>query len=88
MVRAAVVVVVMGPLDSPRTGSYLLPIDTYGLSVTVFELLSWLQKRFRPFVRPSDPVTITNTALGATLRRAAKKLSNRVGFGLHFERKT
>ena len=32
-------------------GFYQLPIDTYRLSLTVFELLSWLLKRFRPSVR-------------------------------------
>ena len=38
--------------------------------LTVFELFSWLQKRFRlpvhPSVRPSDPDTVANTALEAT----------------------
>ena len=42
----------MGSFDIPPMGSYLLPIDTYGLSLTVFELFSWLQKRVRPPVRP------------------------------------
>ena len=28
--------------------SPMLPIDTYGLSRTVFELFSWVEKRFRP----------------------------------------
>ena len=32
--------------------SYWLTTDTYGLSVTVFELFGWLQNRFRPSVRP------------------------------------
>ena len=47
----------MGPFDSPSMGSYLLPIDSYGLSLTVLELFSWFQRRFRPLVRPSDPDT-------------------------------
>ena len=38
----------MSSFGSPPVGSYLLPIDTYGQSPTVFELFSWLQKRFRP----------------------------------------
>ena len=36
---------------------------TYGPSRTMFELLSWLQKRFS---RPSDSDTMTNTAPEAT----------------------
>ena len=35
-------------------------------SLTVSELFSWLQTRFRPPIRPSDPDTMTNTALEAT----------------------
>ena len=38
----------MGPFDSPPMGSCQLPIDTYGLSLTIFELFNWLQKRFQP----------------------------------------
>ena len=56
----------MGLFDSPPIGSYQLPIDTYGLYFTFFELFTWLQKRFRPSVRPCDPATMTNTALEAT----------------------
>ena len=60
----------------PRT---LIPIssplyDTYGLSLTVFELFSWIQKlHFRPPVRPSDADTIPNTALEATASSIGKK---------------
>ena len=39
------------PFGSQPMGSYLLPIDTYGLSLTVLELFIWLQKRLRPTVR-------------------------------------
>ena len=39
-----------------------VPID---LSYTVFELISWLQKRFRPSSRPFDTHTMTNTTLEA-----------------------
>ena len=48
----------IGLPDSPIMRSFLLSIDTSGLSHTVFELLSWLQKRFprRPLSRPSDPL--------------------------------
>ena len=60
----------MGPFHSPPMGSYLLPIDIYGL--TVFEFFSWLQKRFRPFARPSDPYTMTNTALVAIASSSGK----------------
>ena len=60
----------MYSFGSPPMYSHKLPIDTYGLSVTVFELIfelsSWLQKRFRPSVCPSDPDTMTSTALEAT----------------------
>ena len=48
--------------------SYKLPTDTYGLSLTVFELFSWLQKRFRP----ADPDTMTNTALEAIASSSGK----------------
>ena len=45
------------PISSPLTDVvYLLS----------FELFSWYQKRFRPPARPSDPDTMTNTALEAT----------------------
>ena len=38
------------PFDSPSIGfSYQLYSDTYGLSLTGFELFSWFQKRFRPY---------------------------------------
>ena len=43
----------MSAFGSPPVYSYNLPIDTYGLSVTVFELFSWIRKRFRPSARPS-----------------------------------
>ena len=56
----------MSSFGGPPMYSYELTIDTYGLFVTVFEVFSWLQKRFRPFARPSDPDTITDTALEAT----------------------
>ena len=36
------------PIVSPPLGSYMFLIDTYDRSLTVFELFSWLQKRFRP----------------------------------------
>ena len=49
-----------------------LPIDTYGLSVTGFELFSWRQKRFRPLARPSDSDTMTYTALEATPSSSGK----------------
>ena len=63
----------MNAFGIPDMYSYSLPIDTYGLSVTVFELFSWLQKRFCPFARPTDPDMMTNTALKLPLRRAAVK---------------
>ena len=44
------------------------PIETYGLSLTVFELSGWLQKRFRP----SDLETMTNTVLEATAPSSGK----------------
>ena len=43
-------------------GSYWLPIDTYGLSLTV---LSYVAGSKSVSVRPSDPDTMTNTALKA-----------------------
>ena len=52
---------VMGPFDSPPMGSYYLTIDTHGLSLTVFELFNFPQRRFRP----SDPPSMTITALEA-----------------------
>ena len=39
----------VGPIRQPANG--FLPIDTYGLSFTVFELFSWLKKRFCPPAR-------------------------------------
>ena len=65
-----------GPFDSPPMDSYLLPINTCGLSLTVFlELLSPTvvfcyvagskSISTRPLVRPSDPNTMTNTAVEA-----------------------
>ena len=45
-----------------------LPIDTYGLCVTIFESLSWLEKLFRP----SDPDMMTNTALETTASPSGK----------------
>ena len=54
------------PIRQPAHGFLLAPIQTYGLSVTVFELISWLQKRFRPSARPFDPDTTANTGLEAT----------------------
>ena len=45
-------------------GSPLLPTDIIGLSLTISELFSWLQKHFHPTVRPSaspsDSDTMTN----------------------------
>ena len=41
----------MNSFGNSSVYSSLLPIDKYGLSLTVFELLSWLQKRFGPPVR-------------------------------------
>ena len=35
------------------------PIDTYGLSLTVFELFSWLQKRLRPVVERQKGMTLS-----------------------------
>ena len=43
----------------------LVPIDTYGPSLTVLELFSRLQKRLASN-RPSDPPRMTNTAREAT----------------------
>ena len=51
------------PFDSPPMGSHWLLIDTYGLSLTVFSYLDWLQTRFRPPFRPSDSDTMTIIAL-------------------------
>ena len=53
-------------------GSYKLPIDTCGLSLTIFELFRWLEKRFRP----SDPDTVTNTARSRSYRFVERKKSN------------
>ena len=49
----------MGPFDSSPMGSYWFYTDTYGLPLTIFDLFSWLKKRFRP----PDLDTMTNTAL-------------------------
>ena len=38
-------------LGGTSMGSYLLVVDTRGLSLTVFELSSWLQKHLRPSAR-------------------------------------
>ena len=48
-----------GLFDSTSMGSYERPIDTYILSLTVFELLSWLVKHFCPSASPTDPDTVT-----------------------------
>ena len=58
----------MGSFDSPPMGSYQFPIDIYGLSLAVFELLSWLQKHFRT----PDSDTMTNTTLEATALSSGK----------------
>ena len=71
----------MGPLDSPPTGSYLLPIDTYGLSLTVFELFSWLQRRFRP-----TPDTMTSTAVEAIASSSGKNQDKIIIFMFKFDR--
>ena len=58
----------MSPFHSLHMGSYQLPIDTNGLSLTAFEFVSWRKKCFRPSTRP-PPVhldTMTNTTLEAT----------------------
>ena len=60
----------MGPFDAPPMGSYWLPIDTYGLTLNVFAF-SWLQKRFRQSVRPSDPDAMTNAALDCRMKANA-----------------
>ena len=60
------------PFDSPPVCSYKLPIGIYGPFLTVFELLSWLQKRFRPSVHSSDLDAMTNTALEATASSSSK----------------
>ena len=67
-----------GPFDSPPKVSYcstrthlvhLLPLRV--------SLLIWLQKRFRPLVRPSNPDTMKTTALEVNmLRRAAKTVTS------------
>ena len=62
----------MSAVGSPPMYSYSLPIYTYGLSLTVFELFSWLDKRFRPPVRPFDPDTMNNTALEAIASSSGK----------------
>ena len=67
----------MGAFGSPPMGSYLLPIDIYGLSVTVSELFSWLQKRVRPPVCPSDPDTMTNAGLEAIASSSGKTVRDR-----------
>ena len=50
-------------------GSYYIPIETYSLSLTGFELLNCLQKRFTPVCRQFDglfdPDTMAVTALEA-----------------------
>ena len=50
----------------PPIYSYELPIETYGLSLTLFELFSCTQKRVRSSARPSDQNTRTYTAVEAT----------------------
>ena len=47
---------------SPPMSSYQIPNDTHGLSLTIFELLSWPQKRCRPSARLFDPDTVKTTA--------------------------
>ena len=49
----------INPFDSPPLNSNKLPIDTYGLSLTVF---SHLAGPITVSVRPSDPDTMTMTA--------------------------
>ena len=58
----------MGQFDGPPVSSYYLPIETYGISLIAFELLSWLQKRFRP----SEPETMTNTTSDAAASSSGK----------------
>ena len=60
----------MGPFDSPPMGSYYLHSDAHGLSLSAFELFSWLQKRFRP----PDPDTLTITALESVASLNRKRL--------------
>ena len=64
-----------GSFGSPPIGSYLTPINTYGVALTAFELYSLFQKRFRPSVRPSDLDAMTNTAIKAIDSSSGKKFN-------------
>ena len=62
----------MGRFDGLPMGFYGLPIDTYGPSLTVFELFRWLQKHFCLSAHPSDLDAMTNTTLYATASTSGK----------------
>ena len=51
----------IGPFDSLLIGSYSLPIDTSGLSCTIF--LRYLAGFKSVSINPSNPYTMTVTAL-------------------------
>ena len=63
----------LDPFDISSMGSCLLPIDTYGLSLTVSELFCLPRNRFRPPARPSDPDKVTNTAQEAAASSSGNK---------------
>ena len=69
------------PFDSSLIVSYLLPIDTYGLALTVLELFSWHQERLRLSIRLSDPVAMTNTTSEAIASSSGK---NEILFSFRF----
>ena len=52
-------------VSCPLKGSYQLPVETYGLSPTVLELLAQLAPKAFLLDNPSDPDTMTTTALEA-----------------------
>ena len=54
---------------------YLLPF---------FKLISWLKKRFRPPAHPSDPDTMTNSALEAIALSSGNEVSQ-ISFGRQWE---
>ena len=59
----------MGSLDSPPVGSINRLLTSLS---TASELFIWLRKRFRPSIRPSDPDTMTNTAIEAIASSSGK----------------
>ena len=65
----------MGPFDSTPIVSCQLPVDTYGLSLTILSYLAGSRNvsSHQPAVGPSDPDTMTNTALEAIVSSSGNK---------------